>query len=68
MRGRMSKYRHVVQANAEPDLMQTGTRLKPVVAGVIEGIMQLVVDPLALSQVKLGTDTLQHLLMPCNTL
>lgn len=40
----------LLEANAEPDLMQTGTRLKPVVAGVIEGIMQLVVDPLALSQ------------------
>ena len=40
-----------VQANAEPDLQQTGGRLKPVVAGLIEGIMQLVVDPLALSQV-----------------
>ena len=36
-----------MQANAEPDLQQTGDRLKLVVAGVVEGIMQLVVDPLA---------------------
>lgn len=40
-----------MQANAEPDLQQTGSRLKPIVAGVIEGIMQLVVDPLAMTQV-----------------
>lgn len=40
-----------LQANAEPDLQQTGSRLKPIVAGVIEGIMQLVVDPLAVTQV-----------------
>jgi len=40
-----------VQANAEPDLQQTGTRLQAIVAGLIEGIMQLVVDPLAQSQV-----------------
>lgn len=44
---------NIVQANAEPDLQQTGRRLKAVVAGLIEGIMQLVVDPLALSQVTL---------------
>lgn len=37
----------LLEANAEPDLQQTGDRLKPVVAGVVEGIMQLVVDPLA---------------------
>ena len=41
-----------MQANAEPDLQQTGDRLKLVVAGLVEGIMQLVVDPLAHSQVK----------------
>ena len=41
-----------MQANAEPDLQQTGDRLKPVVAGVVEGIMQLVVDPLAHLQVN----------------
>lgn len=40
-----------VQANAEPDLQQTGDRLKPVVEGLVEGIMHLVVDPLAHSQV-----------------
>lgn len=40
-----------MQANAEPDLQQTGSRLKPIVAGLVEGIMQLVVDPLATSQV-----------------
>jgi len=32
-------------------LQQTGSRLKPIVAGVIEGIIQLVVDPLAMTQV-----------------
>ena len=41
-----------MQANAEPDLQQTGNRLKPIVAGLIEGIMQLVVDPLAQSHVS----------------
>ena len=41
-----------MQANAEPDLQQTGERLKPIVAGLLEGIMQLVVDPLAQSQVN----------------
>ena len=41
-----------MQANAEPDLQQTGDRLKPLVAGVVEGIMQLVVDPLAHPQVN----------------
>ncbi|DBB15952.1 hypothetical protein WJX82_005797 [Trebouxia sp. C0006] len=40
----------LLEANAEPDLHQTGSRLKPIVAGVIEGIMQLVVDPLAMTQ------------------
>ncbi|DBA82917.1 TPA: hypothetical protein ACH3X1_006707 [Trebouxia sp. C0004] len=40
----------LLEANAEPDLQQTGSRLKPMVAGVIEGIMQLVVDPLAMTQ------------------
>ena len=45
--------RGLLQANAEPDLQQTGSRLKPVVAGLLEGIMQLVVDPLAQSQVPL---------------
>lgn len=40
----------LLEANAEPDLQQTGSRLKPIVAGVIEGIMQLVVDPLAVTQ------------------
>lgn len=41
-----------MQANAEPDLQQTGDRLKPVVEGLVEGIMHLVVDPLAHSQVN----------------
>lgn len=40
----------LLEANAEPDLQQTGERLKPIVAGLLEGIMQLVVDPLAQSQ------------------
>ena len=31
-----------LQANAEPDLAQTGTRLMPVMAGLVEGILQLV--------------------------
>ncbi len=32
----------LLQANAEPDLAQTGTRLRPVVADLVEGILQLV--------------------------
>ncbi|DBA82238.1 hypothetical protein WJX79_003267 [Trebouxia sp. C0005] len=46
----------LLEANAEPDLQQTGSRLKPIVAGLIEGIMQLVVDPLAMTQ---GVDASQ---------
>ena len=40
-----------LQANAEPDLQQTGKRLKPIIAGLVEGIMQLVVDPLTQAKV-----------------
>ena len=40
-----------LQANAEPDLQQTGERLKPIIAGLVEGIMQLVVDPLTQAKV-----------------
>ncbi|CAK0786864.1 hypothetical protein CVIRNUC_010078 [Coccomyxa viridis] len=32
----------LLEANAEPDLAQTGTRLRPVVADLVEGILQLV--------------------------
>jgi hypothetical protein len=35
------------QANAEPDLQQTGDRLRGFISGLVEGILQLVVDPLA---------------------
>ena len=35
---------HLLQANAEPDLQQTGTRLKPVIASLVEGCLQLVAD------------------------
>ena len=38
------------QANAEPDLQQTGDRLKGLVAGLVEGILELVADPLAARQ------------------
>ena len=31
-----------MQANAEPDLAQTGERLKPVMAGLISGILDLI--------------------------
>lgn len=35
------------QANAEPDVAQTGARLRPLVAGLVEGVLALVADPLA---------------------
>ncbi|KAK9835718.1 hypothetical protein WJX74_006570 [Apatococcus lobatus] len=34
----------LLEANAEPDFRQTGDRLRPVVAGVVEGTMQTAVD------------------------
>lgn len=34
----------LLEANAEPDLQQTGTRLKPVIASLVEGCLQLVAD------------------------
>lgn len=37
----------VCQANAEPDVAQTGSRLRPLVAGLVEGVLALVADPLA---------------------
>lgn len=37
----------LLEANAEPDLMQTGDRLAPLIADLVDGIMELVVDPLA---------------------
>ncbi|KAK9815849.1 hypothetical protein WJX72_010743 [[Myrmecia] bisecta] len=37
----------LLEANAEPDLKQTGSRLRPLIAGLIEGTLELVVDPLA---------------------
>jgi hypothetical protein len=36
----------VHQANAEPDLQQTGKRLKGVIAGLVEGTLDLVAAPL----------------------
>ena len=39
-----------MQANAEPDLQQTGGRLKGLIAGLVEGILELVADPLAAHQ------------------
>lgn len=35
-----------LQANAEPDLAQTGVRLKPVMASLVEGILDLILPPL----------------------
>ncbi len=34
------------QANAEPDLQQTGDRLKGVIGGLVEGTLELVAGPL----------------------
>ncbi|KAK9826378.1 hypothetical protein WJX81_005431 [Elliptochloris bilobata] len=36
----------LLEANAEPDMAQTGERLRPLVAGLVEGILALVADPL----------------------
>lgn len=38
------------QANAEPDMAQTGKRLRPLVAGLVEGTLALVADPLERSR------------------
>ena len=44
----MSRYApRLCQANAEPDVAQTGARLRPLVAGLAEGVLALVADPLA---------------------
>ena len=40
-----------LQANAEPDMKQTGQRLQGIIAGLVEGILQLVADPLTAEQV-----------------
>ena len=39
-----------VQANAEPDLQQTGDRLKGLVAGMVSGVLDLVAGPLEQQQ------------------
>lgn len=39
-----------VQANAEPDLQQTGDRLKGLVAGMVEGALDLVAGPIEQQQ------------------
>lgn len=33
-----------LQANAEPDMKQTGDRLKPLIGDLVEGVLQLVAD------------------------
>lgn len=38
------------QANAEPDLQQTGNRLKGIIAGLVEGTLDLVTEPLEKSK------------------
>ena len=35
-----------MQANAEPDLQQTGDRLKGLIAGMVKGALDLVAGPL----------------------
>ena len=45
---------HLLQANAEPDLQQTGTRLKPVITGLVEGCLQLVADDMPALSVSPG--------------
>ena len=42
----------LLQANAEPDLQQTGTRLKSVIAGLVEGCLQLVADDMPAQSVS----------------
>ena len=39
------------QANAEPDMKQTGERLKSLIDNLVEGTLQLVADPFAEKQV-----------------
>lgn len=48
----------LLEANAEPDLAQTGVRLKPIVAAAIQGALTLVLNSLqvAASQVGLAPD------------
>ena len=41
----------LLEANAEPDLMQTGARLRPLVAGLLEGVCSLFLDDLAREKV-----------------
>lgn len=37
----------LLEANAEPDFKQTGGRLRHVIENLMEGVMELVVDPIA---------------------
>ena len=39
------------QANAEPDMKQTGKRLQGIIAGLVEGVLELVADPYVIKQV-----------------
>lgn len=41
----------VLQANAEPDMKQTGERLKGLIDSLVECTVQLVADPFAAEQV-----------------
>lgn len=44
-----------LQANAEPDLRQTGKRLRGVIDDLIEGVLQLVADPFAEEKVRFAS-------------
>jgi hypothetical protein len=48
------------QANAEPDLQQTGDRLKGLIAGLVEGVLELVADPLEVQQRGFAEVTREH--------
>ena len=41
-----------MQANAEPDFGQSGERLRPIIAQIVEGTLKLTADKLAPSKVR----------------
>lgn len=55
-----------MQANAEPDLAQTGERLKPAMAGLISGILDLFLPSMGAGHSSAQVSRQQHLrIAPC---
>ncbi len=56
-----------VQANAEPDLAQTGKRLRPVMASLVQGILNLVLPSVLAGDSLLQVDNaVSQMLRSCS--